>query len=128
MSQIVKDTDTTIRITLTEDDNTTPIDLSGLSGYVVEIFQKPRVLFDQFSKNTQVGYRDITEVDAVNGIMEVYLNAANTVAGQVGREVYYEVKTQAVNVNFDSGTEEKSTGAVLLGTLIASETKGQTFA
>jgi hypothetical protein len=125
MATIVKDTDTTIEITL-KDELGAVIDLSTLSGYVVEVFQE-NCLFDQFSKNVQVGYRAVTETDAANGVFEIYLNASNTVKGQVGRPVFYEVKTLAINANFDSGTEEKSTGRILLGTLQATDTKAQTF-
>lgn len=126
MATIVKDTDTTIEITLT-DANGVAIDLSTLSGYVVEVFQKPNKVLDQFSKNAQAGYRSVNETDIPNGVFEIYLNASNTANGMAGRDVFYEVKTLAVNANFDSGTEEKSTKPVLLGTLEESKTQQQTF-
>lgn len=122
---IVKDTDTTIEITLKNQAGVV-IDLATLSGYVVEVFQKG-IAFDQFSKNAQAGYRTVNETDATNGVFQIYLNAANTIKGQVGREVFYEVKTLAVNANFDTSTEEHSGGIVSLGVLQATETKLQTF-
>jgi len=123
---IIKDTDNTIEITLKDQDGVA-IDLSTLAGYVVEVYQKPNILFDQFSQQVQTGYRTTNETDAVNGVFEIYLNAANTSKGQVGREVFYEVKTLAVNANFDGATEEHSGGEISLGNLQSSVTKGQTF-
>jgi hypothetical protein len=125
MATIVKDTDTPIQIILT-DENGDAIDLSGLAGFVVEVFQK-NILFDKFSLNTQAGFRSINVTDAVNGKFEIYLNAANTSKGVVGKEIFYEVKTVAVNANFDSGTEEKSSGKIALATLVDSDLKQETF-
>jgi len=125
MATIVKDTDTPIEIILT-DENGDAIDLSGLAGFVVEVFQK-NILFDKFSLNTQAGFRSINVTDAANGKFEIYLNAANTSKGVVGKEIFYEVKTVAVNANFDSGTEEKSSGKIALATLVDSDLKQETF-
>ena len=47
MATIVKDTDTPIEIVLT-DESGAAIDLTGLAGFVVEVFQK-NILFDKFS-------------------------------------------------------------------------------
>jgi len=125
MANIVKDTDTTILLTVT-DENATPIDLTTLAGYVVEVFQK-NILFDKFSKNTQAGFRDINETDGTNGKFEIYLNAENTKNGVIGKEVFFEVKTLTVDANFDNGTNETSTGVQCLGELVRSELKRETF-
>lgn len=126
MPEIVKDTDTPIQIILT-DENGVAIDLSGFAGFVVEVFQK-NIPFDKFSLNAQAGFRAINITDGPNGKFEIYLNAANTNNGVVGKEIFYEVKTTSVNVNFDSGTEEKSSGKIPLATLTSSDLKRETFA
>lgn len=125
MATIVKDTDTPIEIVLT-DESGAAIDLTGLAGFVVEVFQK-NILFDKFSVNVQAGFRSINIIDAAAGKFEIYLNAENTSKGVVGKAIYYEVKTTAVNVNFDGGTEEKSSGKIELATLINSDLKQETF-
>ena len=127
MAEIVKDTDTTIEIVVTDEVTGDPIDLTLLSGYIVEVFQK-NILFDKFTKNAQAGFRDINETDGANGKFEIYLNAANTKKGIVNKEVFYEVKTVAVDANFDSGTNESGTGEVSLGLLVDSQLKYKTFA
>lgn len=126
MATIVKDTDTTIELTL-NDSTGTAIDLSTLAGLVVRVFQKS-IPFDVFSLNPIAGERSINITDGVNGKFEIYLNANNTHNGYVGKPVYYEIKTQVVNVNFDSGTEEKSTGELELATLVSSNLKEKGFA
>lgn len=126
MPEIVKDTDTPIEIILT-DESGAAIDLSGLAGFVVEVFQK-NIEFDKFSLNAQAGFRSVNITDGPNGKFEIYLNAGNTSKGVVGKTIFYEVKTTSVNVNFDSGTEEKSSGKIELATLVDSEQKLQTFA
>lgn len=125
MAVIVKDTDTTIELTL-NDSAGVAIDLSTLAGIIVRVFQKS-IPFDVFSLNAMPGYRSINITDGPNGKFEIYLNANNTHKGYVGKVILYEIKTQVVNVNFDSGTEEKSTGEIELATLISSELKEKTF-
>ena len=126
MAEIVKDTDTTIELTL-NDSAGLPIDLSTLAGLVINVFQQS-IPFDVYSMNAQTGYRSINITDGPNGKFEIYLNANNTHGGFSGKPVYYEIKTQIVNVNFDSGTEEKSTGELELATLVDSKTKHKGFA
>jgi len=126
MAEIVKDTDTTIELTL-NDSTGTAIDLSTLAGLIIRIFQKS-IPFDVYSKNAMTGYRSINITDGPNGKFEIYLNANNTHKGFVGKPIYYEIKTQVVNANFDSGTEEKSTGELELATLVDSKTKHKSFA
>lgn len=125
MATIVKDTDTPIEITLTDSSNAA-INLSGLTGFVVEVFQK-NILFDKFSLNNQTGFRSINITDGPNGKFEIYLNAANTSNGVVGKAIFYEVKTTSVNSNFDSNTEEKSSGKIELATLVDSDLKLESF-
>jgi len=125
MATIVKDTDTPIEITVT-DESGAAVDLTTLAGIVCEVFQK-NIHFDKFSLNTQTGYRDINVTDGPNGKFEIYLNASNTKSGYIGKAIFYEVKTLIVNTNFDSGTEEKSSGIIELATLGGSELKRETF-
>lgn len=125
MSCIVQDTDTTIEITIKDADGN-PIDMGNLAGMVIEVFQK-NVEFDKFSLVAQAGFRDINVIDAPNGVVEIYLNAENTVGGEIGCMVYYEVKTQSTNTNFDNSTEEKSTGWLEIAKLVDSELINETF-
>ena len=122
---ILKDTDTTVEITI-KDDAGTPIDLTGIAGIVVKVFQKDKDI-DKFSLQPQTGYRSLTIKDAVNGIIEIYLNADNMKVGDVDEWLFYEVKTQAVNVNFDGGTEEKSSGIIRLAILKDTELQDVNF-
>ena len=126
MATIVKDTDTTIELTL-NDSTGAAVDLSTLAGLVVRIFQKS-IPFDVFSMMPLVGERSLNITDGPNGKFEIYLNANNTHKGFLGKPVYYEIKTQVVNVNFDSGTEEKSSGELELATLVSSNLKEKSFA
>jgi hypothetical protein len=126
MATIVKDTDTTIELTL-NDSSGAPIDIGTLAGLVVRVFQKS-IPFDVFSLTPLAGERFINVTDAAGGKFEIYLNANNTHNGYIGKPVYYEIKTQVVNVNFDSGTEEKSTGELELATLVSSNLKEKGFA
>lgn len=122
---IYKDTDTTVQITL-KDDAGNPIDLNNLSGIVVNVFQTAGEI-DKFSLNAQTGFRSLTITDAVNGLFEIYLNADNLNQGAVDEWIFYEVKTQAVNANFDSATEDKSGGKVRLAILKPTHLKNTTF-
>lgn len=121
MANIVKDTDTTIEITL-NDSNGDPIDLTTLAGIICEVFQTS-IPFDKFSLNALAGHRTLVITDGPNGKFEIYLNADNTHKGLLDKPVFYEVKTQVVNANFDSGTEDKSTGVIELATLVRSDLK-----
>ncbi len=112
---IYKDSDTTIDLTIT-DGTGAPIDINTLSGLVVKIFQKDFDI-DKFSLQPQSGFRSIAIKDAANGIVQLYLNADNLNGGAIDEMIYYEVKTQVVNTNFDSGTEEKSSGIQTLALL-----------
>lgn len=125
MANIVKDTDTTISITL-NDENGDPVDLGTLAGIICKVFQKS-IPFDKFSLNAMAGYRDLVITDAPNGVFEIYLNADNTHSGIVGRPIFYEVKTQIVNTNYDNSTEEKSSGVIELATLVRSDSKEVSF-
>lgn len=125
MADIIKDTDQTITLTLT-DSAGDPIDIATLAGIVCLVYQK-NIPFDQFSLNAQAGYRAIDVTDEPNGIFNLYLNADNTHKGYLGKKVFVEIKTQVVNANFDSGTEDKSTGEIELGELTRSDLKETTF-
>jgi hypothetical protein len=122
---IFKDTDTTVSITV-KDDAGVAIDLTGFSGIVVRVFQDQGDI-DKFSLNAQAGFRSLVITDAVNGIFEIYLNADNLNGGTVDEWLFYEVKTQAVNANFDSSTEDKSGGKIRLAILKQTELKNTTF-
>ena len=123
---VINDTNHTISQTIC-DENLDPIDTSLLTGIVAKVFQKGKEL-DKFSFNTQSGYRTIVKVSPnASGVLEFYLNAENLRQGIDGHEVFYEIKYELANTNFDSNTEERSTGPLSLGTLqktkLANETQ-----
>lgn len=126
--RIPKDTDNIFELTLKDEETENPIDLDNLSGIVVIVFQEPDLIIDQYSKNTQAGFRDLVITDAVNGIMRVHVNAEQMIKACEDEPLYYEIKTQAVNANFDNATEEKSTGAKRIGTVVGTDAKNVTFA
>jgi hypothetical protein len=122
---IITDTDQEIEIII-NDESCNPIDLTGFSGIVVDIFQKGCHI-DKFSLNAQAGFRQLVITDAPNGKFEIYLNADQLNGCINSQPIYYEVKTEAVNLNFDGGVENKSTGIVELGTLEKTNTKNISF-
>lgn len=122
---MIKGTDTTIKIKL-KDNTGTPIDLSGLAGIVVIVYQKGLTI-DQFSLNFQSGFRSINITDGLNGEFEIYVNAENTKNAFIGKDIFIEVKTIAVDTNFDGGDVTKSTGQIKLSELKESELKYTTF-
>lgn len=124
-SLIFKDTDTTVEITV-KDEAGVAIDLTGFSGIVCNVFQDAGEI-DKFSLNAQAGFRTLVITDAVNGVFEIYLNADNLNVGAVDEWLFYEVKTQAVNANFDSATEDKSGGKIRLAILKQTKLKNTTF-
>tara|TARA_R110002012_G_scaffold23206_1_gene78976 strand:+ start:429 stop:818 length:390 start_codon:yes stop_codon:yes gene_type:complete len=124
-TNIIKDTDQEIEIII-NDENSDPIDLTGFSGIVVNIFQKSCPI-DKFSLNVQSGFRPLTITDAINGKFEIYLNADQLNDCVNSQPIYYEVKTEAVNVNFDGGVENKSTGEIELGVLEKTKLKNISF-
>jgi hypothetical protein len=123
---IYKDTDTTVQL-IVKDKAGVVIDLTGFSGILARVFQDAGDI-DKFSLNVQAGFRTLVVTDAVNGEIEIYLNATNVNTGQVDKPLYFEVKLQSVNANFDSGTEDKSGGKVQFATLKATELKNVPFA
>lgn len=118
---MIKGTDTTIKIVI-KDQTGTPIDLSGLAGLVVIVYQKGYTI-DQFSLNPQIGFRFINITDGPNGEFEIYVNASQTKNAFVGKDVFYEVKTIAVDLNFDGGDITKSSGEIKLCELKESQLK-----
>jgi len=122
---IIKDTDQEIEIII-NDENSDPIDLTGFSGIVVNIFQKSCPI-DKFSLNAQAGFRTLVITDAPNGKFEIYLNADQLNDCINSQPIYYEVKTEAVNVNFDGGVENKSTVEIEIGILEKTKLKNISF-
>ena len=125
VKNIIKDTDQEIEIII-NDENCNPVNLTGFSGIVVNIFQRD-CLIDKFSLNAQSGFRSLTITDAINGKFEIYLNADQLNDCIDTQPIYYEVKTEAVNVNFDGGVENKSTGEIELGVLEKTKLKNISF-
>lgn len=125
MSEIIKDTDTKLEFTVLDNEEK-PVNLNNLSGLILKIFQK-NIDIDKFSLNSQTGFRNIELTDAANGIFAVYLNADNLAASLDNKEMFFEIKTQVENSNFDNNTEEKSSGILSLGTLEKTNLKNITF-
>ena len=123
---IINDTDHTISHTLVDIDGD-PIDTSTFSGIIAKVFQKG-IEIDKFSFNTQTGFGDIVKVaPTASGVVEFYLNAEKLRQGVNGHEVFYEIKTEIANANFENDTEESSTGAISLGKLIKTKLTNETF-
>ena len=126
MAIIIKDTDTELEIILINEAEA-PIDLTNVTGMVISVFQKGLEL-DKFSKNTQTGYRPIEYVaPLIDGKIKIYINAEELRKGVNGFDVFYEVKHEIANTNFDGNTKEISTGPVLLGKLENSKLINKTF-
>jgi len=123
---IINDTDLTIVHTLV-DLAGDPIDTGTLSGIVAKVFQKGLEI-DKFSFNTQSGYESIVKLSPnASGGIEFYLNAEKLRKGINSHELFYEVKTEKSNTNFENNTEEVSTGPILLGTLKKTKLTNETF-
>jgi len=129
MSQVLpiikQDTDTAINLILKDSDGNR-IDLNSLSGLIVVVFQD-NIEFDQFSYISQTGFKDIVVTDAANGEFTVNLDASKIASGVIGKRVYYEIKTQSTNTNFENSNEWKSTGRIELAVLAESQAVGKTF-
>jgi len=124
---IIKDTDHTINQTLCNEDGTA-VDLNDVTGIIAKVFQKG-IEIDKFSFVTQAGYNPIVrKTPFTDGIVEFYLNAEKLRQGIDSIELFYEIKYEVVNVNFDNNTEEKSTGWISLGKLEKTKLENNTFA
>lgn len=123
---IINDTDHTITHTLC-DVNGDPIDTSVFTGIVAKVFQKG-VEIDKFSFNAQSGFGTIKKIaPTASGVVEFYLNAEKLRQGIDGHEVFYEIKTEKTNSDFDGSTEESSIGAQSLGKLEKTKLTNETF-
>lgn len=124
--EIINDTDQTIVHTLV-DGNGDAIDTSLFTGIVAKVFQKGTEI-DKFSMNTQSGFGDIIKATpAASGGIEFYLNASRLRSGISGFELFYEIKTQIANTDFENNTETSSTGAISLGILEKTKLVNETF-
>lgn len=123
---IINDTDHTITHTLC-DANGDPIDTTVFTGIVAKVFQKGLEI-DKFSLNAQSGYGTLIKVaPTASGVVEFYLNADKLRQGIDGHDVYYEIKTEKANNDFENNTEESSIGAQLLGRLEKTKLTNETF-
>lgn len=123
---IINDTDITIRHIL-EDANCDPIDVSTFSGITAKVYQKGYEIA-KFSKNAQIGFGTIDiSITPTDGALTFYLNAEDLRQAIDTIEVFYEIKTELANTNFDNNTKEDSTGPIFLGKLIKTELTNITF-
>jgi hypothetical protein len=124
--KIINDTDITITHIL-EDSNCDPIDVSTFSGITAKVFQKGYEIA-KYSKNAQLGFRTIDlSITPTDGTLTFYLNADDLRLAVDSIEVFYEIKTEIANTNFDNNTKEESIGPIFLGKLIKTELTNITF-
>ena len=122
---IIRDTDKTI-VHILLDESGVVIDLDTLSGIIAKVFQKGTEI-DKFSLNAQTGFNTIEKTDPSNGILTFFLNAENLRKAKAPYEVFYKIKYEKVNTDFDNDVEERSTGAISLGKLQSSKLINNTF-
>ena len=123
---IINDTDREIKHVF-EDINFDPIDTAQFSGIIARVFQRG-VEIDKFSLNTQTGFGDIiSTAPSTSGEISFYINAEKLRQAIDGFSVYYEIKTEKTNINFENNTEESSTGEIFIGKLLKTKLTNQTF-
>ena len=123
---IINDIDKIINYTFL-DANLEPIDTAIYTGIIAKVYQKG-VEIDKFSLNTQTGFGAIVRQGVSTlGVIEFYLNAEKLRQGVDGFELFYEIKTEKANTDFENDTEESSTGEISLGKLTKTELTNTTF-
>lgn len=113
-NNLVKFTDNTLQVTV-KDEAGNLVDFGTVNGAVAEVSQKG-IEVQLFSLNTQPGHKDIEVVGP--GVINLHIDKENTCHLEAGKPYYYEVKLQVANPNFQGGTQEKSTGRVLVGDVV----------
>jgi hypothetical protein len=122
----INDTDNTITHNIV-DEAGDPVDTTLLTGIVAKVFQKG-IEIDKFSFNAQVGFGTIVKnAPFASGEIEFYINAEKLRQGIDSLDIFYEIKTEKANSNFDNNTEEKSTGAICLGKLKKTKLTDESF-
>lgn len=114
---IYKGDDKVIRVTMTDSDGLTPIDLADLEGYIAILYYRVgNLVIKKWSKNPLTGYSGITEVTPASGIFDVYLEAVDTKGLNEG-DVDLEVKIQTENSAFDNDTFHTIARGVVVGAI-----------
>lgn len=122
---MIKGTDNTINLTLKDTDGNV-VNINNLAGLVCIIYQYNNI-FDKFSKNVQVGFSPIKDIDFANGKFALILNEDKTLSAVVGNDCFIEIKTLSVDIDFAGGDVEKSTGERRLSVVVDSRLKNITF-
>ena len=124
MADIVKGEDKKITITVKDADGV-EIDLTTLNGYICVLYQVGLVVA-QYSKNVQVDFDPLTELDqgTDTGKFEVNLQSAQTSLAIANKDLFAEVKIQTAQAGFDDSTFDQIVGKIKVGTIVDSQTKG----
>lgn len=119
--KIYRGEDKKIELTILDND-CVAIDLTTALGYSIVIYQKG-IEISKYSEPTQAGFDSITIVDALNGLVEINLQSAQTLLGKVNRDVFIALKIQTVQATFDNGTFDSIVEDIKIGRLENSRTK-----
>jgi len=119
---IFRGQDTTIQITAKDEDGVV-IDLDTTTQIIVRLFDEGNNLIDKYSKTTLPGFRLLTIDTPSLGIMDIFLNAAETDVANVGATVKAEVKMRFTDTDYDDNTFDAVTIVDNIGIIRKSQTK-----
>lgn len=114
--------DTTIRITV-EDDEGTIIDLDDTSEIIVRLLDEGDNTIEKYNKAGTGGFRPLDIATPSSGIMDIHLNAAETDSANIGAIVKAEIKARFSDTDFDSSTLDSVTVVENIGIIRESQTK-----
>lgn len=114
--------DTTIQITAKDEDGVV-IDLDTATQIVVRLLDEGDNTIDKYSKTTLSGFRLLNITTPSLGIMDMFLNAAETDLANIGATVKAEVKMRFTDTDYDSNTFDAVTIVENIGIIRESETK-----
>lgn len=121
---IYKGDDKTIRLSITE--NGVAYDLTAVQGYIIYLYYaKGNKILKKYSKNVIEGFDTLSEVDAAGGVVDIYLQKADTKEAAIG-DIDLEVKIQTENLEFDENTFHTITREVEVLTIKESVSKNVT--
>lgn len=117
-----------VRLTIAiKDDTGTPLDLSGLDGFALFVFQSKERIIQQYSINPVPDFNsdDIEIVDAVNGTFVIRLQSSVTIKAEPGT-LFGEFMVQVTDTEFDDDSFLSRTPGICLAEIVdgVSETVG----
>ena len=117
---IFRGEDKTIEITIT-DDNDVVIDLDTADEIIIRLLDESSNTIEKYSKTVQVGFKTLDIPTPALGIMNLFLNAAQTDVAAKGF-MSAEIKMEFTDVNFDDNTLSAVTTIPSLAIIKDSET------